>query len=87
MFALTLAALFAFAALLAVAVIAQSLRQYGTAALALHSQLKQCEATRGFDYRLISHDGPKRKAAQIIALPVKSSGRRPQRQPALRAAA
>ena len=87
MFALTLAALFAFAALLAVAVIAQSLRQYGTAALALHGQLKQCEATRGFDYRIVSPDGPKRKAAQIIALPVKSSARRPQRQPALRAAA
>ena len=87
MFTLTLASLFAFAALLAVAVIAHSLRQYGTAALALNSQLKQCEATRRFDYRIVSHDGPKRKAAQIIALPVKSTARRSQRQPALRAAA
>jgi hypothetical protein len=87
MLALTLTALFASAALLAIAAIVHSWRQYGTAALALRGELKQCEATRGFDYRIITHDRPSRKAAQVIALPVKPSMRRPQRQPALRAAA
>ena len=87
MFALTLIALFASAALLAVACLAQSWRQYGTAALALRGEMKQCDATREFDYRIISHDLPSRKPAQVIALPVRPSVRRPLRQPALRAAA
>ncbi len=87
MIALALTALFASAALLAIAAIAQSWRQYGTAALAVRGELKQCDATRSFTFRIISHDGPRRKAAQIIALPVRLVVRRPLLQPALRAAA
>ncbi len=87
MIALALTTLFASAALLAIAAIAQSLWQFGPAALAVHGELQQCEATRSSTYRIISHDAPKRKEAQIIALPVKPSARRPLLQPALRAAA
>lgn len=87
MLALALTALFACAALLALAAMAQSWRQYGTAALALRGELKQCGVMRGFDYRIITHDMPSRGPAKIIALPVKSSARRPLKQPALRAAA
>ncbi len=87
MLALALTALFACAALLAVAAIAQSWRQYGTTALVLRGELKKCDATRGFDYRIITQDVPTRGPAQIVALPVKPSTRRPMRQPALRAAA
>lgn len=87
MIALALAILFACAALLAVSAIAQSWRQYGPAALALRDELKRCEAARGFDYRIISHELPGRKAALVIALRVRPLVRRPLRQPALRAAA
>ena len=87
MIALALTALFALAALLAIAAIAQSWQQYGTAALALRGALKQCDATRGFDYRIITHDATRANAAQIIALPVRSSVRRLLMQPVLRAAA
>ena len=91
MIAFALTALFASTALLALAAIAQSWRQYGMTALTIRSALKQCQATRNFDYRIISLDAaspkPARAVAQIIALPIRPSLRHPLPQPALRAAA
>ncbi len=91
MIAFALTTLFAAATMLALTAMAQSWRQYGTAALAVRSALKQCEATRSCDYRIISHDtaGPILVPipARVVALPIKPSVRRPLLQPALRAAA
>ena len=91
MIALALTTLFTAATVLALAALAQTWRQYWTSALAVRSALKQCEATRSFDYRIISR-GPAlpvltRIPPQVIALPVRSLVRRPRLQPALRAAA
>jgi hypothetical protein len=91
MIAFALTALFTSVALLALAAITQSWRQYGMAALAIRSALKQGQVTRNFEYRIISLDAaspkPARAAAQIIALPIRPSLRHPRPQPALRAAA
>lgn len=96
MIGLALSTLFASAALFALAAIAQSWRQYGTATLAVHGALAQCDATRSFSYRIISFDAtravpgkpaPEKLSAQIITLPIRRSARRPFLLPALRAAA
>ncbi len=91
MLAFALTTLFAAATMLALAAMAQSWRQYGTAALVVRGVLQQCEATRSFDYRIISRDAAMptltRIPARVIALPVRPLVHRPLRQPALRAAA
>jgi hypothetical protein len=70
MIATALSALFAFAALSAIVVIAAAARQFGGSALAARAALRDCPEFRSLTYQ-ISEVHVRRAPAQVLTLPVR----------------
>jgi hypothetical protein len=86
MTAILLATMFAAAAVLALGAIADSWRQFGTAAMALREQLATCSRTRELHFTLVTTE-VRRASARVYRLNFRPAGQSLPLQPELRAAA